>query len=254
MRPSEDPRWSARTRPHRRSRRDRRPASRRPVALPRRTPPCRSPPSAADPDRRSRCRNPPAVRCRGVVQRGVGRLGDGDLVDAVARRRRHDRQQLGEARADAGAEQRRAAALTRLDQPGPAVAEVVAGDERRARHHVHPGLQDAHQFVDVDPHRVVHHRIGFQREQCVDVVGGVDAERLDPGQFADVAAHLLRRPGVAADQFQIRIGRDRRDRTLTDIAGRPLDDPIGSVWHSLRLGGTHRIFPDRRKFGHRCVR
>ena len=36
----------------------------------------------------------------GVVKGGVGGLGDDDLVDPVAGRRRHDGEQFGEARAD----------------------------------------------------------------------------------------------------------------------------------------------------------
>ena len=35
--------------------------------------------------------------------------------------------------------------------------------------------QDADQLVDVDPHRVVDDDVGFEREQRVDVVGGLDA-------------------------------------------------------------------------------
>ncbi len=39
-------------------------------------------------------------------------------------------------------------------------------------HDVHARRQDAHQLVDVDPHRVVDDAVGLQREQRVDVVGG----------------------------------------------------------------------------------
>jgi hypothetical protein len=38
-----------------------------------------------------------------------------------------------------------------------------------------PARQDADQLVDVDPHRVVDDDVGFEREQRVDVVGGLDA-------------------------------------------------------------------------------
>ncbi len=104
-----------------------------------------------------------------------------------------------------------------------------------------PAVEDAHQLVDVDPHRVVDDDVGFQREQRVDVVGGGDAERLDAGQLADVAAGLVLRPGVAADEFEVRIPGDRRDGALSDISRRPLDDAIwGSVWHSLSIGKTGR--------------
>ena len=97
-----------------------------------------------------------------------------------------DGQQLGEARADPGAEHRRAAALARLDDPVAAGAQVVSGDERRGGHDVDARRQDAHQLVDVEPHRVVDDAVGLQRQQRVDVVGGGDAERVDSAQLADV--------------------------------------------------------------------
>ena len=126
-------------------------------------------------------------------------------------------------------------------RPSP---EVVPGDERRGRHDVHARRQDAHEFVDVDPHRVVDDAVRFQREQRVDVVGGRDAQRLDAAQFADVAAGLVLRPGVTPDEFECRVGGDGRYRAFSDIAGRPLDDPIRSgVWHSLSIGcGDERGF------------
>ena len=65
---------------------------------------------------------------------------------------------------------------------------VVPGDERRRRD---AGFQDAHQFVDVDPHRVVDDDVRLQRQQRVDVVGGGDAERLDTAELTDLAADLV---------------------------------------------------------------
>src|SRR5690606_38581413 len=108
----------------------------------------------------------------GGVEGGGGRLGDGDLVDAYARGAGHDGEQLGEARADAGTEQRRAAALAGVGQLVAAVAEVASGDEGRRRNHVDARLQDPHKLVDVDPHRVVDDDVGLEGEQGVDVVGG----------------------------------------------------------------------------------
>ena len=139
----------------------------------------------------------------GVVERGVGGLVDRDLVDPVADGRRHDGQQLGEARADAGSEHRRAAAPARLEDPVAIGAQVVARDERRRRHDVHARRQDAHQLVDVEPHRVVDDAVRLQREQRVDVVGGGDAQRVDAAQLSDVAADLVRRPGVAPDELEL---------------------------------------------------
>ena len=187
-----------------------------------------------------RSRIPKPARALGVgrvVEGGVGGFGDDDLVDAVAGRRRDDGQQLGESGADAGTEHRRAALLARLFDAVAPFAQVAAGDERRGRHHVHPRGKDAHQFVDVDPHRVVDDAVGLQRQQRVDVVGGFDAEWFDADQLADVAAGLVLRPGVAPDQFIVRVLGDRLDRAFSDISRRPLDDPIrGGVWHSLSIG------------------
>ena len=129
-----------------------------------------------------------------------------------------------------GAEHRRAALLARLVDPVAAGAQVVAGDERRGGHHVHSRRQDAHELVDVDPHRVVDDAVRFERQQRVDVVGGGDAERFDPDQLADVAAGLVLRPGVAPDEFIGRVVRDRLYRALSDISRRPLDDPKGVVF------------------------
>ena len=72
-----------------------------------------------------------------------------------------------------------------------------------------PGRQDAHQLADVEPHRVVDHAVGLQVEQRVDVVGGGHAQRLDATQLTDVAADLLRRPGVAPDELERGVGGDR---------------------------------------------
>jgi hypothetical protein len=129
---------------------------------------------------------------RGVVERGVGGFDDADFVDPVAHHRRHDGQQFGEAGADAGSEDRRAALLAGFDDPVAALAEVGSGDERRRRHHVDARRQDADQLVDVDPHGVVDHAVRLEGEQRVDVVGGGDAQRGYADQLAGVAADLLR--------------------------------------------------------------
>ena len=104
------------------------------------------------------------------------------------------------------------------------LAERVAGDERRGRHDVDPGLEDPHHVVDVGPLRVVDDAVGLQREQRVDVVGGEDPERFDAAQLADVTPDLVGTPGVAPDQLEAGVGGDGDDRPPPDVAGRPLDD------------------------------
>ena len=143
-----------------------------------------------------------------VVERRVRRLVDGDLVDAVA-----DASPTTMANSSTKPGLMpvpnivEPPLLARVDDPVAAVTLVVAGDERRRRHDVHARRQDAHQLVDVDPHRVVDDAVGLQREQRVDVVGGGHAERLDAAQLADVAADLVRRPGVAPDELESRVAR-----------------------------------------------
>ena len=51
-----------------------------------------------------------------VVEGGVGRLADRDLVDPIADAGEHDAEQLGEPGLMPGAEERRAAALARVDE------------------------------------------------------------------------------------------------------------------------------------------
>ncbi len=146
---------------------------------------------------------------RRVVEGGVGGLVDGDLVDPVTHHRRHDGQQLGEARTHAGPEHRRTALLAGLEDAVAAGAQVVPGDERRRRHHIHACGKDPDQLVDVDPHRVVDHAVGFEGQQFLDVVGGGHPEWLDADQFAGIATGLLRGPGVASHQFELGVGGER---------------------------------------------
>ena len=113
-------------------------------------------------------------------------------------------------------------------------AEAPPVDERRGADDVDAGLEDADELVDVRPHRVVDDAVGPQREQRVDVVGGGDADRVDAAQLADVAADLVRRPGVAADQLEVGVGDDGPHRPLADVARRPLH-------HSQRHRRTPRV-------------
>src|SRR5581483_8844724 len=69
---------------------------------------------------------------------------------------------------------------------------------------------------------VVHQRVGFQRDQGVDLIGGGDAHRF--GQSADVADVAADFVGVAdadADQFEHRVLDDFGDHHLADEAGAP---------------------------------
>ena len=121
-------------------------------------------------------------------------------------------------------------ALARLDEAVAVGAEAAPVDERRGGDDVDPGLEDADQLVDRRPHRVVHDAVGLQPEQQVDVVRGGDAEGVDADQLPDVDAHLGVGPGVATDQLEVRVGDDRLDRFLADVARRPLHDTDGHLF------------------------
>ena len=164
------------------------------------------------------------LRVRRVVEGGVGRLVDGDLVDAVADARGGDAHQLDEAGADARAEHRRPAALARGRDAVVVVAEPSAVDERRRADDVHPCFEDADHLVGVGPHRVVDDAVGLQRQEGLDVVGRLDAHGLDPAQLAHVAAGLVGGPGVAADELEVGVGDDGADRPLAHVARGPLHD------------------------------
>jgi hypothetical protein len=97
-------------------------------------------------------------------------------------------------RADAGAEHRRPASLACFSDLVTALTLVVPGDEGRRRDHVDACRQDAHEFIDIDPHRVVDDDIRFQREQRLGVVGGRDAHRFD------AARSPTSRPALSVDQ------------------------------------------------------
>src|SRR5208337_142468 len=112
---------------------------------------------------------------------------------------------------------------------GDAIAprtEEVAGDESRGAHHVDARTEDTDQLVDVGEHRVVHHTVRLERQQGLNIVGGLHIEGIDPAQLANIVPDLLRRPGIASDELQCRVCGYRPYRTLADVAGRPLNDSI----------------------------
>ena len=74
---------------------------------------------------------------------------------------------------------------------------------------------------------VVHQRVGLQRDQRVDVVGGGDADRFgQPADLADVAADLLRVADPDTDQLEQRMFDDFGDHHLADEAGTPDHNPF----------------------------
>ena len=113
---------------------------------------------------------------------------------------------------------RRQDLLRPLQQHRPAAGDVDARlDERRQ---VLDALEDP-----VVGHRGVHDRVGRQRDQRVAVGGGLDAElAAEPGQLAGVPALLGRGRRPDADQLEVGVRVDARDRVPADGARRPDDD------------------------------
>ncbi len=87
---------------------------------------------------------------------------------------------------------------------------------------------------------VMHQRVGLERDQRVDVVGGGDADRLgQPADFADVAADFLRVADADADQFELRMFDDLGDHHLADETGTPHHNPFSHAPPSDRQPPVH---------------
>ena len=173
---------------------------------------------------------------RALVRRAVHRLGDPDLVDALARAAEHHAHEVRHARVGAAAEDRGAGALAGLEDPGPIGRGLLAaGDPGRAGADVHPGTEQRAELVDARPQRVVAARVRAQGEQRLDVVGREHPGRLGPAaQVGGIRADLLLAVGVHAHQLEVGAGQDRVQRTAPDVAGRPLDHPERSGRVRLR--------------------
>ena len=116
----------------------------------------------------------------------------------------------------------------------------VSDDDRRGDD-VLAGLEDA---ADVGQRlgrsqvarRRVTDGVRVEGEKVVDVVGGGDADRIEPGQRAGVDADLLRAVHPHADELEIGTLDRRSERPSTGIAGAPLD-------HAVRHEASRRIRP-----------
>ena len=72
--------------------------------------------------------------------------------------------------------------------------------------------------------RRVHHTVGVQGEQRVDVVSGDHAAGfIQSAELGGVVTHLLRAVGVHADEFEILAPEDRAQRVASHVAGGELD-------------------------------
>ena len=145
--------------------------------------------------------------------------------------------------------------LTKRETP-PSTAAVLDGRDHRVVHHavgvleedrtagdhVDPGPQDALHVRDrlhqpVVGHGGVHHHIGLEGQEGIDVVGGGHAEgAAQPGQLTGVPAHLVGVGHPQADQLEVGSGVDAGDGVAADVAGGPGDDSVGLA-HGVLLSG-----------------
>ncbi len=104
------------------------------------------------------------------------------------------------------------------------VLELAAG-----RHDVGAGLEQAADIVEIAGLRHVQDAVGPEGEDLVDRVRGPH-----PGggaraaQLAGIATDLVRRVHVQTDQRHVRMLDDPAQRAGPDIAGGPLDHPVGT--------------------------
>ena len=168
----------------------------------------------------------------------VGDLAHLHLVDAGEEAGEHQRQQVArEAGVDAAAVEARAALGARRLEPGEVgrragrrVDEADRGDDVGARR------QEAAEDVDVGVQRGVHHAVGPEGDDGVDVVGGEHPGGADAGQLTGVLAHLVGVGDVDADQLVDGVVDDVADGDLADRSGGPLHDAVRGLGHQVPSG------------------
>ena len=82
--------------------------------------------------------------------------------------------------------------LASLDDAVTTRTQEVAGDESGRAHHVDARTEDTDQLIDVGEHRVVDHTVRFEREQGLNVIGGLHVQGCDPAQLTSVLPDLVR--------------------------------------------------------------
>src|SRR5258705_1778614 len=139
----------------------------------------------------------------------------------------------GEAGVDAVDVQR---GVARLACPYQRFAQPVVGmlscdqPDHRGANDIGAGSQESGYLIDCVTGtglglRRVHHTVGVNGDQRVDVVGGHHAAGFsETTQLGGVAAHLLRAVGVHADEFEIGAPDDRAQRVAAHISGGELED------------------------------
>ena len=124
------------------------------------------------------------------------------------------------------------------------------------RDHIGPGDQQGVEVVDVAPgivtvderrQRRVDDDVGAEVGDGGSIVGGGDADRVTAGELAGVAAGLVGRRDVHADELEFRSFDDRAQRRPTDVAGRPLDHAVDGSRHvdrgeAMSTGITRSVF------------
>jgi len=107
----------------------------------------------------------------------------------------------------------------------------VGDGESRERHDVGAAFQERDEVGDrlgfaADAVAEVGQAVGPEVEEVGPVVGGGDADGVQPDEFAGVAAGLLGRAYEVADQLEVGTADDRLQRDRADVAGPAVHHPI----------------------------
>ena len=112
---------------------------------------------------------------------------------------------------------------------------VVAGDPVGGGDDVDAGLEDLLVEVDVGEDAVEGHAVGLRGDDLLDGAGGDHADRVDAHDLAGVAADLVRRVAVEADQLEVGLLADPLDHLAADVAGGDLEHAEGGHVESAFL-------------------
>ena len=182
-----------------------------------------------DADLVDRCAEAHVVeRDRGaVVDRPVGPLLQGQLVDGAAHPAQRQRQRPGQVAGVQPAAVHADPARVAGGQQPVAIGggQAVGMEQERRRDDVLAARQDGAHLVEVGEPRRVHHAVGIDGQDAVDVGGCGDPDRVAADQHACVDTVLV--VGIHSDTGQFESGpgiEDRCEHLPADGAGTPLDD------------------------------
>ena len=112
---------------------------------------------------------------------------------------------------------------------GQSRRKVGAGQNVTGSDHIATRAQHPLDQLEIDVSRHVADAVCVQPDKAFNVIGGNDTCCLSTSEGAGILSDLVLAIDVQADQFELGMLDDRRQRPTPDISRRPLDDPILSV-------------------------